>query len=402
MAFTETLHPRGTGAVGGQFVAGGAAAKKTTPPAQKNAKKNGAGGNLSFDGKRGAGYGTKGGDKRVKSLQEALNRLGLTDGSGKKLAVDGKLGPRTTAAIKKAQRKLGLKADGVVTPKLLAQLTKAKKLEKPKKTVAKKVTPRKVAPPRPNRSGKGGEKAAPFVADASRTIVERMDASRHGTHNQKSHGNRLGKPSNVAGKTGLSKATASLADKPELGPQVAPKIRKLSAADVRDILNPENRPHGGSKKVSEHRRLLEEAGAGPDQAREILKGLGVKDPDSDWESKDVSYGTFFDAEREAQEKAAADQREKLAMATPAAFARLLGTDGQPALVKSKPVVKVFESMQANGWKMTAASGHGGYTFSSPDGGRKIQVLSINGVKIYDERHNQISGVKALALVEGSG
>lgn len=143
-AFTESLHARGTGAQGGQFVAkpaGQTAAKKTAP-----AKKGG--GNLSFDGKRGAGYGVKGGDKRVKALQEALNRLGLTDGNGKKLAVDGKLGPRTTAAIKKAQRKLGLKADGVVTPALLAQLTKAKKLEKAKKAApAKKATPAKKAAP---------------------------------------------------------------------------------------------------------------------------------------------------------------------------------------------------------------------------------------------------------------
>ena len=162
-AFTETLHPRGTGAQGGQFVAssGGAAAKKTTPLAQKNARGAG-GGSMKFDGKRGTGYGSKGGDRLVKALQTALNRLGLTDSRGKKLAVDGKLGPRTTAAIKKAQRKLGLKADGIVTPKLLAQLTKAKKLEKAKPV--KKVAPAKktVTPaPRPVRSGKGGTKRAP-------------------------------------------------------------------------------------------------------------------------------------------------------------------------------------------------------------------------------------------------
>lgn len=172
-AFTEALHPRGTGAAGGQFVAAGtsSAAKKTAPAkkaATGKARPAKGGGNLSFDGKRGAGYGVKGGDKRVKALQQALNRLGLTDGNGNKLAVDGKLGPRTTAAIKKAQRKLGLKADGVVTPALLAQLTKAKKLEKAKKVAkkaAKKVAPRK-AMPRPERSGKGGEKRAPVVIKA--------------------------------------------------------------------------------------------------------------------------------------------------------------------------------------------------------------------------------------------
>lgn len=162
-AFTEDLHPRGTGAVGGQFVAASTAktapAKKTAPPAKKGAPAKKAakpgGGNLSFDGKRGAGYGKPGGDKRVKGLQEALNRLGLTDGSGKKLMVDGKLGPKTTAAIKKAQRAAGMKADGVVTPAFLAQLAKTKKAgdlkaKKPpaKKAAAKKAMPaKKTAPP---------------------------------------------------------------------------------------------------------------------------------------------------------------------------------------------------------------------------------------------------------------
>jgi peptidoglycan hydrolase-like protein with peptidoglycan-binding domain len=177
-AFTEQLHPRGTGAVGGQFVAGGAskapAGARPAPGVKKAAprqKPAGKSGNLSFDGKRGPGYGVKGGDKRVRGLQQALNRLGLTDSSGKKLAVDGKLGPRTTAAIKKAQRKLGLKADGVVTPGLLRQLTTAKKLEKPrpvKKVAAKKVAaPKKVAP-RPVRSGKGGAKGAPVTMDVGK------------------------------------------------------------------------------------------------------------------------------------------------------------------------------------------------------------------------------------------
>lgn len=167
-AFTESLHVRGTGAQGGQFVTKGAA--KTAPAAAKRTP-GGRGSSMAFDGKRGTGYGVKGGDKRVRALQEALNRLGLTDGAGKKLAVDGKLGPRTTAAIKKAQRKLGLKADGVVTPGLLSQLTKAKKLEKAKP--AKKATPvKKATAPRarPVRSGKGGNtpKRAPVMIDAGK------------------------------------------------------------------------------------------------------------------------------------------------------------------------------------------------------------------------------------------
>jgi peptidoglycan hydrolase-like protein with peptidoglycan-binding domain len=219
-AFAENLHPRGTGAQGGQFVAGSAGAAGSKAPARKRATagRPRPAGNLSFDGRRGPGYGQKNGDRRVKDLQTALNRLGLTDSSGKRLAVDGKLGPKTTAAIKKAQRKLGLKADGVVTPALLAKLTKAKKLEKAKKVAApaKKVMPaKKAAPaparkvaPAPQRRGRGGAKAAP------RTI----QVGRHAMHNQASHGNRLGRPTNVPGKTGLARVAADLSGKPALGP----------------------------------------------------------------------------------------------------------------------------------------------------------------------------------------
>jgi hypothetical protein len=155
-AFTEALHPRGTGAVGGQFVAAGGASKA---PAQKAAgRRKGGGGNLSFDGKRGAGYGKKGGDKRVKALQNALNKLGLTDGSGKTLAVDGKLGPRTTAAIKKAQRRLGLKADGVVTTALLRQLTGAKSAKDLKKAPKKASIADRVAAARKKVASAGARK----------------------------------------------------------------------------------------------------------------------------------------------------------------------------------------------------------------------------------------------------
>jgi peptidoglycan hydrolase-like protein with peptidoglycan-binding domain len=159
-AFAEELHPRGTGAVGGQFVAAGASSSRTTPakqqkaaPAGKKAGKGG-GGNLAFDGKRGPGYGKPGGDPRVKGLQTALNKLGFTDGSGKELNRDGKLGPKTTAAIKKAQRALGLKPDGVVTPALLRQLTAAKSAKDLKKApakVAKKAAApaKKAAPAKP-------------------------------------------------------------------------------------------------------------------------------------------------------------------------------------------------------------------------------------------------------------
>jgi hypothetical protein len=111
--------------------------QQTAPPSDFNSKHprgaagSGKGGQfvpLSYNSKTntGTGYGSKAGDDRVKRLQQALNRLGLVDKNGKRLVVDGKLGPLTTSAIQAAQRKLGLKPDGKVTPALLSQLTKAK------------------------------------------------------------------------------------------------------------------------------------------------------------------------------------------------------------------------------------------------------------------------------------
>lgn len=140
-AFTESLHPRAAGKFAKK--GSGASAKKT---GSSSSGKSGGGdskGSLSFDGKRGAGYGTPGGDKRVHALQQALNRLGFGDGGGAKLKDDGKLGPKTTAAVKRAQRALGLKPDGVVTPALLAKLTKTKSA-KDLKAPAKKADPKAV------------------------------------------------------------------------------------------------------------------------------------------------------------------------------------------------------------------------------------------------------------------
>lgn len=108
--FDPSKHPRGKGAQGGQFVAKGA---------------SGSGDTIGYDARRGtgAGYGTGGkGDARVKQLQKILNNLGFTDMHGKPLQVDGKLGPRTTAAIKRLQRRMGVRADGLVTPALLKRI----------------------------------------------------------------------------------------------------------------------------------------------------------------------------------------------------------------------------------------------------------------------------------------
>jgi peptidoglycan hydrolase-like protein with peptidoglycan-binding domain len=151
-----TTHPRAAAgsAAGGEFAAGGGTATQkagNAPAKQKagNAPKRKGAQALSYDAKsgRGAGYGKPGGDARVKKLQTALNRLGLKDTDGRALKVDGKLGPRTTAAIKAAQRKLGVPADGKVTPQLLAKMVAAKSLTKTaKKPVAKKAPAKKAAP----------------------------------------------------------------------------------------------------------------------------------------------------------------------------------------------------------------------------------------------------------------
>jgi len=166
--FTESLHPR---------AAGKFAKKGQTAPAKKSAAAaSSSKGNLSFDGRHGAGYGTPGGDKRVHALQQALNRLGFGDGSGAKLKDDGKLGPKTTAAIKRAQRALGLKPDGVVTPALLTKLTKAKSvkdLKAPAKKAAagKKATKtpaKKTAPTFTKPTKAAPKKAAPAKIHAGR------------------------------------------------------------------------------------------------------------------------------------------------------------------------------------------------------------------------------------------
>lgn len=140
--FDAGAHPRADpgSAAGGEFVAasGGAAAKepqKKPPPKGKEKprekpKQKQPSGTLTYK----TGYGKKGGDPRVRRLQAALNRLGLTDSNGKKLAVDGQLGPLTTSAIKKAQKQMGVEQTGVVTPAFLRKLTQ----RKPEKKVTHK------------------------------------------------------------------------------------------------------------------------------------------------------------------------------------------------------------------------------------------------------------------------
>lgn len=145
--FDSEAHPRAPkgSEAGGQFAKADSgqasqAQQKKRPPARRpmakkstsTAKPKPANGNLAYDPKtgRGPGYGSANGDPKVHKLQESLIRLGITDTAGKPLKKDGKLGPKTTAAVKKAQKALGLRPDGVVTPALLAKLAEMKSLPK--------------------------------------------------------------------------------------------------------------------------------------------------------------------------------------------------------------------------------------------------------------------------------
>lgn len=71
-------------------------------------------------------------DPRVKALQQALNKIGITDERGHPLLVDGKPGAHTSAAIKKWQKANGMKPTGVVDAKTMVALLTAKPA--PKKT----------------------------------------------------------------------------------------------------------------------------------------------------------------------------------------------------------------------------------------------------------------------------
>jgi peptidoglycan hydrolase-like protein with peptidoglycan-binding domain len=148
--FNTALHPHGAG---GKFATTGGAGK-TAPakpggqPAGKPAPVRHPKGSLAFDGRTGPGYGKPHGDRRVHRLQHALNRLGMRDAQGNKLVLDGKLGPRTTAAIRSLQRALGLRPDGVVTPELLRHLGRARSIAGLKKTLTPKVHHPRVRHPR--------------------------------------------------------------------------------------------------------------------------------------------------------------------------------------------------------------------------------------------------------------
>ena len=129
-------HVAAGSSTGGQFGSAGGGAKPTGghtgahPAAQHTAPAGPPHHTLSYDPKtnKGAGYGMPHGDPNVKQLQTALNKLGLSDSHGKPLRIDGQLGPLTTSSIKALQTRLGVKADGHVTPAFFAQVVALKAL----------------------------------------------------------------------------------------------------------------------------------------------------------------------------------------------------------------------------------------------------------------------------------
>lgn len=155
--FNDQHAPAGS-STGGQFAAGDGGASKTasaaTSAAAKSAKSHSGrprppsrrppdksdSGTLAYDpgSNHGTGYDSRDGDVRVHALQDKLISLGITDSSGKPLKKDGKLGPKTTSAVKKLQTALGLKPDGKVTPALLAQIKSMKSLPAKKASAVKK------------------------------------------------------------------------------------------------------------------------------------------------------------------------------------------------------------------------------------------------------------------------
>lgn len=98
---------------------------KTAAPSRPGVKPLGPGDSMTFANGRGPGYGMKNGDPRVHKLQDDLVRLGFAK-KGDKNYGDGKYGPKTSAAVKAAQKALGLKPDGVATPALIAKLAALK------------------------------------------------------------------------------------------------------------------------------------------------------------------------------------------------------------------------------------------------------------------------------------
>lgn len=203
-----------TGPKGGQFAPGGGrvGGKGKPPPKRRPAKKAPAkpAGPLGYDGKTGAGYGIKGGDPRVRTLQSVLNRFDLKDGSGQPLAVDGKFGPRTTAAVKRLQRAMGEEPTGKVTEDFIKRVANAKSLEE--------LRPPKPAPKVRKRVRRSVEHLHVLVNGICRTCRPSTLTRRFDPHQLRIQGGEHGGEWTKSGGIGTVKDTLRLADRIELAP----------------------------------------------------------------------------------------------------------------------------------------------------------------------------------------
>lgn len=145
--FVAAKHPRGAG---GLFAATAAANGKPTGAWARGPVQSGA------------AHG-KTSDPRVKALQSALNKLGITDERGRPLLVDGKPGAHTSAAIKKWQKAHGMQPTGSVDAKTMVALLSAKPAAKPaakKRTSTKPRTTKRPAARKPAAKTPAAKKPA--------------------------------------------------------------------------------------------------------------------------------------------------------------------------------------------------------------------------------------------------
>lgn len=154
--FAASKHPRGAG---GLFAATAAANGKPTGAWAKGPVQSG-----SMHG--GAP------DARVKAIQQALNKLGITDERGRPLLVDSKPGAHTSAAIKKWQSAHGMKPTGTLDAKAVVALLSAKAPAKkassrPAATPTRKPSSRKPATKKPGARKPAAKKAAPYKGPAA-------------------------------------------------------------------------------------------------------------------------------------------------------------------------------------------------------------------------------------------
>lgn len=115
-------------------------------------------------------------DPRVKALQSALNRLGMTDEHGHPLLVDGKPGAHTSAAIKKWQQANGMKPTGVVDAKTMVALLTGQTPAKKASSVMRRTRPavKKTSAKKPKPSAVAKSRAAAYLANSSKRGQSRL------------------------------------------------------------------------------------------------------------------------------------------------------------------------------------------------------------------------------------